>query len=225
MSDRPTQKLNAENFNAHISKKSKFKGWLIFVVLLGVPLVVCGGGYWFQKDTARLVKSIEAKDAFAPFAAWAIGAKGDASQVRDELRSLVTDQSVSAYLRRGAASALGTLKDEVNTSYLDDAARNDPDAEVRAAACSAIGVSEVTNGGPTLEYVLVNDTEPSPLAAACEAAGKLGHEGLISLLIDNLGTTDYRVRTAAREALETFYPEGSAFGDDPGRWRNWYQER
>lgn len=220
MAERPTQK-----FDAHITPKSKKKGWLIFLVMFGVPLGVVGTGYWFQKDTARLVKSVRAKDPVAPFSAWALGNKGQAGEVREELRSLVTDQSVSPYLRRGAASALGTLKEPSNTSFLDDAARNDPDPEVRAAACAAIGVSEVTNGGPTLEYVLVNDTEPSPLAAACEAAGKLGHEGLISLLIDNLGTTDYRVRTAAREALVGFYPGGEAFGDDPLRWRNWFQER
>tara|TARA_R110002072_G_scaffold167088_1_gene320606 strand:+ start:364 stop:1026 length:663 start_codon:yes stop_codon:yes gene_type:complete len=220
MAERPTQK-----FDAHITKKSKAKSWFLLLVLAGVPLGVFGGGYWFQTNSHRLVQSVRAKDTMAPFAAWALGRKGEANLVEEEVQSLVTDQAASSYLRRGAASALGTLQDPNCTRFLDDAAKNDPDPEVRAAACAALGDSGVDNAEPTIEYVLVNDTEPSPLAAACQAAGQLGLAGQISLLIDNLGTTDYRVRTAAREALVHFYPAGEAFGDDIGRWRTWYQER
>jgi HEAT repeat protein len=211
-------------FDPYVTKKSKKKGWAIFFVLLGGPLVVGGGGYWFQLDDDRLVASIKSKDTLAPYAAWALGNKGQAEKARDELQDLVTDHAVSPYLRRGAASALGSLKDPVVTSFLDDAARHDPDPEVRAAACDAIGASGVVNGERTIHYVLVNDPEPSPLAAACRAAGALDLDTVVSLLIDNLGTPDYRVRTAARESLEKIHPEGSAFGDDIGRWRAWFEE-
>jgi len=40
MAERPTQK-----FDAHITPKSKKKGWLIFLVMFGVPLGVVGTGY------------------------------------------------------------------------------------------------------------------------------------------------------------------------------------
>jgi len=220
MAERPTQK-----FDAHITKKSKAKSWMLLFLLLGVPLGTLGGGYWFQSSSPRLVESIRAKDVMAPFSAWSLGRKGEANHAEEELKSLVTDQTVSSYLRRGAASAVGTLKDPDCTRFLDDAARNDPDPEVRAAACAALAASGVENAEPTIEYVLVNDTETSPLAAACKAAGDLGLARQTSVLIDNLGTTDYRVRTAAREALVIFYPAGETFGDDMGRWRAWYQEQ
>lgn len=221
MADRPTQK-----FNAHITRNpSKKRGYFLLVLLIGVPTIVFGGGYWFQLDTTRLTTSIEKKGLLAPYAAWALGNKGEASLARAELIALVTDPAVSPYLRRGAASALGTLQDPTVTTYLDLAARDDPDPDVRASALQALGRSEVDNAEPTIEHALVHETEVAPLAAACRAAGALGLESQITLLVDNLQTPDYRVRTAAREGLEELVPEGKVFGDNISRWRNWLADR
>ncbi|MBL4844124.1 MAG: HEAT repeat domain-containing protein [Planctomycetes bacterium] len=216
---------DTRGFEPYLPKKSKKKGWAILFLLVGGPLCTSGAAYWFQLDDARLIASVRDRDVVAPYAAWAIGNKGKADEVQSELEELLADHTVSSYLRRGAANGLGSLKDPAVTRFLAEAIRDDPDPDVRAAACDALAASGVSNAEEAIRYVLVNDTESSPLRAACLAAGELQLEELIPLLIDNLETPDYRVRTYARESLVILLPECEAFGDNLTLWRAWLAER
>lgn len=214
-----------KKFDVHVRKKNNLRGWLSFFLLVGPPAAIVGYAYWFQLDATRQIECVRARDPRAPFAAWSLGRQKKAAEVRPELQEIILDTSTSPWLRRGAASALGTLHDPLVTAFLSQAALADPDASVRAQACDALGVNGERNAMATLSQVLADEVQPDAIAEACGAVGDLQLFDLIPQLIERMSTSDYRVRTAAREALETFAPEGTAFGDNPERWLDWYEGR
>lgn len=220
MAEKPRKK-----FEVHVRKRSKTRGWFGFLFLVGPPLVIGAYGYWLQGQELVLLESVRKRDFRAPFAAWSLGRQRKADLVREELQVILLDTSTSPWLRRGAASALGTLHDPLLTVFFTQAALQDPDPSVRAEACAAMGVNGEYNALATLGQVLREEHDPAPVSAACTATGKLQLGELIPLLITRLETSDYRVRTAAREALETFAPEGAAYGDRVDLWQRWYLQR
>lgn len=217
MAERKTEK-----FQVHVRKKSKAKGWLLFVVMFGVPAGAAGFGYWFQSDLSRMQQSVRDRSVLAPLGAYCIGRQGQAETVRAELQEIALDTQTSPWLRRGAVSALGTLHDPLVTSFLARAALDDPDPDVRAQACQALGESGQSNAIDPLSRVLNGEHEAAPIAAACRAVGKLGFHQLIQQLIDKLRTSDHRIRNAAREALETLAPDRTGYGENPELWQRWH---
>lgn len=206
----------------HLSKKSRAGSKLGSAVFVLALLGAGGGGYFFYTDEPALVRHVAEQDDFAVPAAWVLWYRGAPAEAVEPLRTGLEGGSVA--LKKACAAALATRKDPENTIWLGAAASEDSDAGVRAAALDALG----DNGDPNVDRYLVpafDDPSLEVLQAACRAVGKLGLMRFVPRLIGLLSHPKGDVQRAAKEALESFTPEGQSFGFDPMEWKKWYEEQ
>ncbi|MCS7193108.1 MAG: HEAT repeat domain-containing protein [Armatimonadetes bacterium] len=107
-------------------------------------------------------------------------------------------------IRRDMARYIGELRFSKASTDLIDRLRNDADPEVRSASAYALGnIGARFSIGP-LSEVMANEKEEMPVRlAAAVALGQMGDEKGIQFLIEQLKSSDEKLRSAAVEALRT----------------------
>ncbi|MFN4180209.1 MAG: HEAT repeat domain-containing protein [Armatimonadota bacterium] len=107
-------------------------------------------------------------------------------------------------IRRDMARYIGELRYAKATADLIDKLQKDPDPEVRSACAYALGNIGSKFATFPLREVMENEREEMPVRlAAAVALGQMGNEQGIKFLIDQLKSSDEKVRAAAVEALRT----------------------
>lgn len=107
-------------------------------------------------------------------------------------------------IRRDMARYIGELRYAKATPDLIDRLQNDADPEVRAACAYALGNIGAKFAVAPLQEVMENEKEEMPVRlAAAVALGQMGNERGIKFLIDQLKSSDEKVRASAVEALRT----------------------
>ncbi len=107
-------------------------------------------------------------------------------------------------IRRDMARYIGELRYPKATPDLIDKLQKDADPEVRGACAYALGNIGAKFAVGPLQEVMENEKEEMPVRlAAAVALGQMGNEQGINFLIDQLKSSDEKVRAAAVEALRT----------------------
>ncbi len=107
-------------------------------------------------------------------------------------------------IRRDMARYIGELRYAKATPDLIDKLQKDADPEVRSACAYALGNIGAKFAVGPLQEVMENGKEEMPVRlAAAVALGQMGNEQGINFLIDQLKSSDEKVRAAAVEALRT----------------------
>ncbi len=107
-------------------------------------------------------------------------------------------------IRRDMARYIGELRYAKATPDLIDKLQKDADPEVRSACAYALGNIGAKFAVGPLQEVMENGKEEMPVRlAAAVALGQMGNEQGIKFLIDQLKSSDEKVRAAAVEALRT----------------------
>ncbi len=107
-------------------------------------------------------------------------------------------------IRRDMARYIGELRYAKATPDLIDKLQKDADPEVRSACAYALGNIGAKFAVGPLQEVMENRKEEMPVRlAAAVALGQMGNEQGIKFLIDQLKSSDEKVRAAAVEALRT----------------------
>jgi len=107
-------------------------------------------------------------------------------------------------IRRDMARYIGELRYAKATPDLIDKLQKDADPEVRSACAYALGNIGAKFAVGPLREVMENRKEEMPVRlAAAVALGQMGNEQGIKFLIDQLKSSDEKVRAAAVEALRT----------------------
>ena len=107
-------------------------------------------------------------------------------------------------IRRDMARYIGELRYAKATPDLIDKLQKDADPEVRSACAYALGNIGAKFAVGPLQEVMENEKEEMPVRlAAAVALGQMGNEQGIKFLIDQLKSSDEKVRAAAVEALRT----------------------
>ncbi|MCS7265295.1 MAG: HEAT repeat domain-containing protein [Armatimonadetes bacterium] len=107
-------------------------------------------------------------------------------------------------IRRDMARYIGELRYAKATSDLIDRLQNDADPEVRSACAYALGNIKAKFATGPLREVMENEKEEMPVRlSAAVALGQMGNENGIQFLIDQLKSSDEKIRSSAVEALRT----------------------
>lgn len=107
-------------------------------------------------------------------------------------------------IRRDMARYIGELRYAKATPDLIEKLQNDADPEVRSACAYALGNIGARFAVGPLQEAMENEKEEMPVRlAAAVALGQMGNEQGIKFLIDQLKSSDEKVRAAAVEALRT----------------------
>ncbi len=105
-------------------------------------------------------------------------------------------------IRRDMARYISELRYRKAASDLIDRLQNDPDPEVRTACAYALGNIQAKFALGPLQEVMENEKEEMPVRlAAAVALGQMGYEQGIQFLIEQLKSSDEKIRSAAVEAL------------------------
>jgi HEAT repeat protein len=131
-----------------------------------------------------------------------------------------------ANVRQGVSQALGLIGPEAKESvpHLVQALEEDEDWLVRSNSARALGWIEPEPGDvvPALIQALGDESE-YVRAAAADALGEFGSQAreAIPLLIGALGDQHGGTRSSAARALRDI--TGQDLGEDPDRWRQWWE--
>ncbi|MCS7185906.1 MAG: HEAT repeat domain-containing protein [Armatimonadota bacterium] len=107
-------------------------------------------------------------------------------------------------IRRDMARYIGELRYAKATPDLIEKLQNDADPEVRSACAYALGNIGAKFAVVPLQEVMQSEKEEMPVRlAAAVALGQMGNEQGIEFLIEQLKSSDEKVRASAVEALRT----------------------
>ncbi len=101
------------------------------------------------------------------------------------------------------------------------AALKDDDSRVRVEAAQALGQMKNSYALEPLTEALRDDV-PEVRATAASALGSIGDQYSVEPLIPMLRDEDPSVRRESAAALSTI--TGQDFGEEPGRWQEWWEE-
>ncbi len=105
-------------------------------------------------------------------------------------------------IRRDMARYIGELRYRKAVPDLIDRLQKDADPEVRSACAYALGNIQSKFATGPLQEVMDNQKEEMPVRlAAAVALGQMGNQGGIQFLIEQLKSSDEKLRAAAVEAL------------------------
>ncbi len=124
-------------------------------------------------------------------------------QICEGFRKDLRDNS-DRLIRRDMARYIGELRYEKATIDLIEKLQNDPDPEVQSACAYALGNIGARYAVGPLSEVMENEKKEMPVRlAAAVALGQMGNEKGIRFLIDQLKSSDEKIRAEAVEALRT----------------------
>ncbi|MER3501191.1 MAG: hypothetical protein IMHGJWDQ_001200 [Candidatus Fervidibacter sp.] len=130
-------------------------------------------------------------------------AEGAFLQICEGFRKDLRENS-DRLIRRDMARYIGELRYRRATPDLIDRLQKDPDPEVRSACAYALGNIKAKVALVPLQEAMDNEKEEMPVRlAAAVALGQMGNQRGIQFLIDQLKSTDEKIRAAAVEALRT----------------------
>lgn len=123
-------------------------------------------------------------------------------------------------VRAQAAVKLGESRDPEAVQFLVQALA-DRDEQVRWDSVEAIEKVGDRSAAPKVIDVLVRDESVNVRRAAARCLGALGDRAAVPPLIEALGDREYRVSSAAAQALARI--SGQDFGRDKTAWKAWYE--
>lgn len=152
-------------------------------------------GQWSLQAIAKVMEEgspIAKKEAERAFREICEGFRKDLRENSDRL------------IRRDMARYIGELRYAKATPDLIDRLQNDADPEVRSACAYALGNIGAKFAVGPLQDVMNNEREEIPVRlAAAVGLGLMGNEQGIKFLIDQLKSSDEKIRASAVEALRT----------------------
>ncbi|MGQ9728627.1 MAG: HEAT repeat domain-containing protein [Candidatus Fervidibacter sp.] len=150
-------------------------------------------GQWSLQAIAKVMEEgspIAKKEAERAFLEICEGFRKDLRENSDRL------------IRRDMARYVGELRYAKAAADLIDRLQNDADPEVRSACAYALGNIKAKFAIGPLQEVMGNEREEMPVRlAAAVALGQMGNEQGIKFLIDQLKSSDEKIRASAVEAL------------------------